>query len=91
MVGLLAPERNLAITLVVANAALAAAGFLGPLLFGSIVDTLASSSARPRAETWQQTLLLLGLWGLVGVGSIGAGTWSRSTPTGWRIGGGSPP
>jgi len=73
VVGLLAPERTLAITLVLANAALAAAGFLGPLLFGSIVDTLASSSARPRAETWQQTLLLLGLWGLIGVGSIGAG------------------
>ena len=51
VVGLLAPERNLAITLVLANAALAAAGFLGPLLFGSIVDTLASSSARPCAET----------------------------------------
>jgi ATP-binding cassette, subfamily B, beta-glucan exporter len=73
VVGLLAPERNLAITLVLANAVLAAAGFLGPLLFGSIVDTLAGSGGRPRSETWQQTLLLLGLWGLIGVGSIGAG------------------
>ena len=43
VVVLLAPERGLAITLVLANAALAAAAFLGPLLFGSIVDTLASS------------------------------------------------
>ena len=56
-----------------ANAALAAAGFLGPLLFGSIVDTLAGSGDRPRHETWQQILLLLGAWGTVGVGGIGAG------------------
>ena len=60
VVVLLAPERGLAITLVLANAALAAAAFLGPLLFGSIVDTLASSGERPRHETWQQILLLLG-------------------------------
>jgi ATP-binding cassette subfamily B protein len=73
VVALLAPERGLAITLALANAALAAAGFLGPLLFGSIVDTLASSGARAPDETWQKVLLLLGLWGLIGVGSIGAG------------------
>ena len=73
VVVLLAPERGLAITLVLANAALAAAAFLGPLLFGSIVDTLASSGERPRHETWQQILLLLGSWGLIGVASIGAG------------------
>jgi ATP-binding cassette, subfamily B, beta-glucan exporter len=70
---LLAPERNLAVALILANAALAAAGFLGPLLFGSIIDTLAGSSARPRSDTWRQILVLLGLWGLVGVGSIAAG------------------
>jgi ATP-binding cassette subfamily B protein len=73
VVALLAPERGLAITLGLVNAALAAAGFLGPLLFGSIVDTLANSGGRARQETWHQVLLLLGLWGLVGVGSIGAG------------------
>ena len=73
VVALLAPERGLAITLALANAALAAIGFLGPLLFGSIVDTLASSSDRGRHETWQQILLLLGLWGLIGLGGIGAG------------------
>jgi hypothetical protein len=62
VLALLAPERGLAITLAAANAALAAAGFLGPLLFGGIVDTLASSGARARHETWQQILLLLGAW-----------------------------
>jgi ATP-binding cassette subfamily B protein len=73
VVALLAPERRLAITLALANAALAAVGFLGPLLFGRIVDTLASSHSRPGQETWEQILLLLGLWGLIGVGGIGAG------------------
>ena len=73
VVALLAPERRLAITLALANAALAAVGFLGPLLFGRIVDTLASSGSRPRQETWAQILLLLGLWGLIGMGGIGAG------------------
>jgi ATP-binding cassette, subfamily B, beta-glucan exporter len=73
VVALLGPERGLAITVALANAGLAAIGFLGPLLFGSIVDTLAQSSTRARAETWQQILLLLGLWGVLGVGGIGAG------------------
>jgi ATP-binding cassette, subfamily B, beta-glucan exporter len=70
---LLGPERGLAITLALANAALAAVGFLGPLLFGSIIDALTHSGARERHETWQQILLLLGLWGLLGIGGIGAG------------------
>jgi ATP-binding cassette, subfamily B, beta-glucan exporter len=73
VVALLAPEWRLAITLALANAALAAIGFLGPLLFGRIVDTLASSGSRPGDETWQQILLLLGVWGLLGLGGIGAG------------------
>jgi ATP-binding cassette, subfamily B, beta-glucan exporter len=71
--GLLAPEGGLATALVVANVALAATAFVGPLLFGRIVDTLANSSTRPGHETWRQILSLLGLWGVVGLGSIGAG------------------
>ena len=70
---LLSPERGLAITLVLANIALAAAAFVGPLLFGRIVDTLASSGARSGPETWRQIVLLLGVWGLIGIASIGAG------------------
>jgi ATP-binding cassette, subfamily B, beta-glucan exporter len=56
VVALLAPERGLAITLVLANVALAAIAFLGPLLFGRIIDTPASSSVRPSHETWQRIL-----------------------------------
>ena len=58
VVALLAPERGLAVTLVLANVGLATAAFLGPLLFGRIVDTLASSSARPSHDTWQRILLM---------------------------------
>jgi ABC-type multidrug transport system fused ATPase/permease subunit len=68
---LLAPEGCLAAILVVANLALAAAAFIGPLLFGWIIDTLANAT-RPAQETWRQILLLLGLWGVIGIGSIGA-------------------
>ena len=73
VVALLAPERGLAITLVLANVGLATAAFLGPLLFGRIVDTLASSSVHPSHETWQRILLLLAMWGLVGIGGMGTG------------------
>ena len=73
VVALLAPERGLAITLVLANVGLATAAFLGPLLFGRIVDALASSSVHPSHETWQRILLLLAMWGLVGIGGMGTG------------------
>jgi ABC-type multidrug transport system fused ATPase/permease subunit len=70
---LLAPEAGLASALVAANVALAAAAFVGPLVFGHIVDALANSGTRPDHETWRQILLLLGLWGAIGIGSLGAG------------------
>jgi glucan exporter ATP-binding protein len=68
---LLAPEWRLALTLGLANIALAASAFVGPLLFGRIVDALASGGARQ--DLWPRILLLLGVWGLVGIGGIGAG------------------
>jgi ATP-binding cassette, subfamily B, beta-glucan exporter len=73
VLALLAPEKGLAITLALANLALASMTFVGPLLFGRIVDTLAGSGSRPGEETWRQTLALLGIWGSVAVVSIGAG------------------
>jgi ATP-binding cassette, subfamily B, beta-glucan exporter len=73
VLALLAPEKGLAITLALANLALASMTFVGPLLFGRIVDTLAGSDSRSGEETWRQTLALLGTWGLVAVVSIGAG------------------
>jgi ATP-binding cassette, subfamily B, beta-glucan exporter len=73
VLAMLAPEKRLATTLAVANLALASAAFAGPLLFGRIIDTLANSASRPAEDTWQRTLVLLGIWGLIGIGSIAAG------------------
>ncbi|WP_374445283.1 glucan ABC transporter ATP-binding protein/ permease [Stella sp.] len=70
VLGLLAPERTLVIWLAIANVALATLPFLEPLLFGRVVDTLASSAGRPAADVWADAIGLLVAWGLVGVGGI---------------------
>jgi ATP-binding cassette subfamily B protein len=63
VIALLAQERKLAITLVLANLALAGVYFLEPWLFGHVVDALA---ARVRADAWHY----IGLWAIVGVGGL---------------------
>jgi ABC-type multidrug transport system fused ATPase/permease subunit len=73
VVGLLALERGRVIALLAANVALAATVFVGPLLFGRLVDALAASGSRPGSETLREVLLLLGGWGVIGIASIGAG------------------
>ena len=52
---LLAPERGRVLALIAANVALAGTAFVGPLLFGRLIDTLAASSSRPGDETFRQT------------------------------------
>lgn len=68
VLALLAPERRLAITLALANLALAGVYFLEPFLFGRVVDALAAlhSGNAPR---------LIALWALVGFGGVLAGVW----------------
>jgi len=68
VLGLLAPERNLAITLAAANLALAGVFFLEPMLFGKVVDALSvdHGSGAPR---------LIALWAAVGLAGILAGVW----------------
>ncbi|OOG36396.1 glucan ABC transporter ATP-binding protein/ permease [Rhodanobacter sp. C05] len=68
VLALLAPERKLAITLALANLALAGIYFLEPMLFGRVVDALASPQAghAPR---------LIALWALAGFGGVLAGVW----------------
>jgi ATP-binding cassette subfamily B protein len=67
---MLAPERYLAITLALANVAVAALVFIEPLLFGRLVDILAHAAARPRAEVWHESLGVVGIWVGVGVAGI---------------------
>lgn len=71
VLGLLKPERRLAIMLALANVGLAGVGFLEPLLFGRIIDVLASPPGS--GDTWPQTIRLLLLWGAAGTTGIVAG------------------
>ena len=70
---LLWPERFLSVVLVAGNIGLAVIGFLEPILFGRVIDVLATSAERSAEENWFQTIRLLGLWSVVGVGGIVSG------------------
>ncbi len=66
----LAPEKNLAIMLVIANLALAGAQFIEPVLFGRIVDTMTQTETRGRHLTWLILEPLLIAWVAFGLFSI---------------------
>ncbi|MGE0423322.1 MAG: glucan ABC transporter ATP-binding protein/ permease [Reyranellaceae bacterium] len=70
VLGLLRPELGLALTLALANVAVAGLQFLEPVLFGRVVDTLTGSAGRPKDDVWHDTIRLLGIWIAVGVGGI---------------------
>ncbi len=72
VLGELAPERGLALTLVLANLALACAQFVDPVLYGRIIDALTSAQAQQRAPTWAELTPLLLAWVGFGLFSIGA-------------------
>ncbi len=63
VLGLLAPERTLAIVLAVANLALAGVYFLEPMLFGRVVDALGADGGREAPR-------LIALWAAVGLGGV---------------------
>ena len=63
VLGLLAPEKGLAILLALANLALAGVYFLEPWLFGRVVDALAGTKT---AEAWRLILT----WAGVGFGGV---------------------
>jgi ATP-binding cassette, subfamily B, beta-glucan exporter len=67
---LLWPERWLVTALVAGNLGIAGIGFLEPILFGRIIDVLATSTQRSAGENWNETLRLLGLWSIVGAAGI---------------------
>ena len=70
---LLWPERWLALVLVVGNLGLAAIGFLEPILFGRVIDILATSAERSFDANWAATVNLMGLWCAVGVTGVLSG------------------
>jgi ATP-binding cassette subfamily B protein len=70
VLALLAPEKRVAVGLAVANVLLAGLTFLEPVLFGRVVDMLASSATRPAEVVWSGTVTLLVIWGVVGLSGI---------------------
>ena len=68
VIGLLAPEAKLAITLTLANLALAGVYFLEPMLFGQVVDALGAPGAKDAPR-------LIALWALAGFGGVVASVW----------------
>src|SRR2546423_10743379 len=74
VLALLGSEARLGWALAVANAALAAAQFVEPLLFGRIVDALANAQGGTRTVSWSDLGLLVGIWIVFGLFIIGAST-----------------
>ncbi len=70
VIGLLRAERKLAITLALANVAVAALQFYEPVLFGKVVDLLSSAKDKSVDELWHGARELLILWAVVGLGGI---------------------
>ena len=82
VIGLLAPEKGLAITLALANLALAGVYFLEPWLFGRVVDALAAPGHR---DAWRY----IGMWAVVGSAASWRASGCRCMRTGSRTGAGS--
>ena len=72
VIGLLRAERGLAIMLALTNVAVAALQFYEPVLFGKVVDLLATAKDKTTEMLWSDARHLLGLWAVVGIGGIAA-------------------
>jgi ATP-binding cassette, subfamily B, beta-glucan exporter len=70
VLGMLGSEKRLAITLVLANLALAIAAFAEPILFGRIIDTLTRSAGNPSSVSWAELMPLIYAWIGFGVFTI---------------------
>ncbi len=70
VLAMLASEKRLAITLVIANLALAVAAFAEPILFGRIIDTLTRSAGNPSSVSWAELLPLIYAWIAFGIFTI---------------------
>ena len=73
VLGLLRPEWRRCASMLACSLAIAAIGFLDPVLFGRVVDLLSRSASLPMEQLWAEAGSLLGLWAVVGLAGIGAG------------------
>jgi ATP-binding cassette, subfamily B, beta-glucan exporter len=71
---LLGSDLRVGIMLAVGNVALVAAQFAEPVLFGKIVDSLASTQAKQTSADWSVLIPLLAAWVAFGLFAIMAGT-----------------
>jgi glucan exporter ATP-binding protein len=62
VLGLLGPQRKLGWVLALANVALAAAGLAEPVLFGRIIDALASAQGSGGTPDWPKLTPLVAAW-----------------------------
>ena len=74
VLGLLRSDARLAVTLALANIALAATQFVEPVLFGRIVDALSGALPAGLAPAIRALAPLVGAWVGFGLFNIGAGT-----------------
>jgi ATP-binding cassette subfamily B protein len=72
VLGLLAPEATLAVTLAVANVAIALIHFVEPIVFGKAIDVLTSHDLAGD-DLWQRSATLVGTWAGIGIAGILAG------------------
>ncbi len=75
VLALLGPEAGLGWLLAFANIALAAAQFAEPVLFGRIIDTLASAQKDGFTLTFESLVPLLAAWAGFGLFTIGCGVF----------------
>ncbi len=75
VLSLLGPEAKLAWFLALSNVALAGAQFAEPVLFGRIIDALASSQKQGNTLTFDSLLPLLGAWAAFGLFTILCGVF----------------
>ncbi|MBL8587929.1 MAG: glucan ABC transporter ATP-binding protein/ permease [Methylobacteriaceae bacterium] len=72
VLGYLGSQKRVAALLVAANLALAVAAFAEPVLFGRIIDRLATAQGQGRPPSWEELAPLLGAWAGFGLFTIGA-------------------
>jgi ATP-binding cassette subfamily B protein len=85
VLALLAPEARLAITLAVANIALAVSQFVEPVLFGRIIDRLTGALPAGLDAAARVLAPLIGVGSDWACSSLSRRRLSPGSPTGWRI------